>query len=733
MKTRILTAIVLSLIFTAASHAADVSSFLTNSGNWSNSGIWSNIPFTVNSPNNGNGGFTYDATVSGSARTATLGQNITIQDLNLISGTINGSFDLTENALFTWEAGSLAGSGTNFANGGLAVSGGASLDECTLVPAVSSTLANGYISFLGGGTLSNTTGVVFDILDDSSLLGNWNSGGGFFVNLGVLEKTGAGNDISGAGTNISDITANLTNYSVVFANDGTLQLFSGYSNGSLTTAPSAYIEFLSSPSPTPNFTLNGGTLSGGGTVAFAGGAILLVNTVNAPGVNILLDGGAVGSIGGSGNMVNSGPFLWTSGELTGSGTNFVNGPLAINGGVTLVRTLIPTASSTLTNGYIIINGGGVISNATGAVFDILDDSSLFANENTEGGIFLNAGVLEKTGAGNDVSGQGTNISLVSVVFTNSGSVVAQKGTLKFTGGYFQTGGATEVNGGTITSTTVMNIKGGSVIGNGTIVGTVLNKGTVSAGLSGSGSLTIAGTLTNEAGATLLVELGGYTPGIGYGFLTVTNTAFLAGNLAVSFSNNYSFISTVTNGASFIVATCGTNFAGSFTNVASGGTLATTDGFAQFTVTYAGSTSLILGNLRILDTVGDGIPNWWRAQYFGGTGGTTNGSSCATCDADGTGQDNLFKYVAGLDPIDPTSVFVLLVQSVTGQPSQENLLFNPEVTGRTYTPQFSTNLVSGSWTNLTGFSGPTTNIDQVTVTDMSATQTQKFYRIDISLP
>ena len=48
-----------------------------------------------------------------------------------------------------------------------------------------------------------------------------------------------------------------------------------------------------------------------------------------------------------------------------------------------------------------------------------------------------------------------------------------------------------------------------------------------------------------------------------------------------------------------------------------------------------------------DSVGDGIPDWWRAQYFGGNGTTTNGQSCATCDADGTGQNNLFKYVAGL--------------------------------------------------------------------------------------
>ena len=35
-----------------------------------------------------------------------------------------------------------------------------------------------------------------------------------------------------------------------------------------------------------------------------------------------------------------------------------------------------------------------------------------------------------------------------------------------------------------------------------------------------------------------------------------------------------------------------------------------------------------------DSVGDGIPDWWRERYFGGDGATTNGLSCATCDADG---------------------------------------------------------------------------------------------------
>jgi len=63
----------------------------------------------------------------------------------------------------------------------------------------------------------------------------------------------------------------------------------------------------------------------------------------------------------------------------------------------------------------------------------------------------------------------------------------------------------------------------------------------------------------------------------------------------------------------------------------------------------------------------------------------------------------------------------------------NLIFSPIAAGRTYAPQFTPNLVSGAWGALTGFSGPTTNNNQATITDLNATQTTRFYRIGISLP
>jgi uncharacterized repeat protein (TIGR03803 family) len=132
-----------------------------------------------------------------------------------------------------------------------------------------------------------------------------------------------------------------------------------------------------------------------------------------------------------------------------------------------------------------------------------------------------------------------------------------------------------------------------------------------------------------------------------------------------------------------------------------------------------------------DSDRDGIPDWWMLRYFGHTTGLASDNSLASDDADGTGQNNQFKYVAGLDPTNPASVFLLQVAAVTNQPSQYNLIFNPWARRRTYSPQFTTDLVGGVWLPLPGYAGPVTNGNQVIITDTNAIGPQRFYRIDIT--
>ncbi|HEY3914085.1 MAG TPA: hypothetical protein VGN61_06320, partial [Verrucomicrobiae bacterium] len=113
---------------------------------------------------------------------------------------------------------------------------------------------------------------------------------------------------------------------------------------------------------------------------------------------------------------------------------------------------------------------------------------------------------------------------------------------------------------------------------------------------------------------------------------------------------------------------------------------------------------------------------WQIQYFGSV---TNPAAAPNFDADGTGQSNYFKYVAGLNPTNSTAVFTF---STTGA---GDLVLAPVEAGRAYTLQVKTNLSDAVWTPLSG-SITTTNGSQVIITDTNVPSLQMFYRIDISL-
>lgn len=89
-----------------------------------------------------------------------------------------------------------------------------------------------------------------------------------------------------------------------------------------------------------------------------------------------------------------------------------------------------------------------------------------------------------------------------------------------------------------------------------------------------------------------------------------------------------------------------------------------------------------------DSVGDGIPDWWRARYFGGDGSATNGDNHAHGDQDGDQADNLAEYLSGTNPTDPASVFRITSFKVdTGTV----IVSWTSVTGKTYALQGFTNL------------------------------------------
>lgn len=101
--------------------------------------------------------------------------------------------------------------------------------------------------------------------------------------------------------------------------------------------------------------------------------------------------------------------------------------------------------------------------------------------------------------------------------------------------------------------------------------------------------------------------------------------------------------------------------------------------------------------------------------------------------DGTGQTNLFKWVAGLDPTNPASRFVVAIAPVPGQPGKTNVMSNPIASGRTYTVMASSTLGTGASWSAINASTPTISGSQETITDLSASGKTKFYHVVIIHP
>ena len=127
--------------------------------------------------------------------------------------------------------------------------------------------------------------------------------------------------------------------------------------------------------------------------------------------------------------------------------------------------------------------------------------------------------------------------------------------------------------------------------------------------------------------------------------------------------------------------------------------------------------------------GDGIDDDWQVQYFGLP---PNANAGPGLDFDGTGQTNLFKFIAGLNPLDASSRFVVRAQAVPSQPTQRQIIFSPIVPGRTYFVLFKDDMTAPTWTPLPNATF-TDNGSERTVLDPSAPGPQRFYHVEITKP
>jgi uncharacterized membrane protein len=516
----------------------------------------------------GSGTSEVDGTLTVNSSTLTLGGALTV------TGTTQFLND-TGNVFISLDGNTLTNRGTLTVGG----SGNADVRIVADTGSLGGTLLNeGTITQLGlvqltlddAVVLNNTTQGTYELTGDSTIAyvgGNLPT----FVNAGVLHKSG--------GTGTSRLFNNLgfENSGTIEVDTGTLTLdTSGTStSGTFTIAAGATLDLTGGS--LGNFFTGAYTGSGGGTVALTQGAL---------------------SIGAGGATLNfpAGMFQWTGGALNLQGNTLTNaGTLTVGSATSSTVEELETRNGNGFNppplpGGTLLNTGTILQQGAGtlnlfdtivlnnqSVYQITGDGSI-SNNGSLPTTFANAAMLVKTG--------GSGTSQVTPILNNTGTTEADSGMLalspftgypssdqisgdQLTGGTWvaRDGGTLALSrtihtndgsltidgaGSTISGVQALAVNSGSVtVTNGANFSTTSsldNKGTIV--LGPAGTLSVAGSYTQEAAGTLDVQLGSAPAAEQFGALAVTKSMTAGGVLRAELVGGY----TPTAGDSFTVVT-----------------------------------------------------------------------------------------------------------------------------------------------------------------------------------
>jgi fibronectin-binding autotransporter adhesin len=408
-------------------------------------------PLTIS----GTATFAADLNLTG---TLTLNGTSSMTTLEESAGTLTNSSTLTVSGLLTWSGGTLGGTGTTNANGGMTLSSEPFLSGQTLNNAGTASW-NG-IAFLmeSGAVFNNMSGATWNDENDSFIIFE----GGttpVFNNAGTFEKTG-GTTSSGGGISTS-ITFN--NTGTVAANSGILYtssigICSGTCAGSWSVASGATLALGSGATAAAV----SGPISGAGTVQVTAGTVNYTGAYNVTGGTQATDGTmnfnapatatSVGPINvsngtlnfvtgktittssitqsggileGSDTLTVSGAITWSGGTMEGTGTTNANGGMTLTGEPFLSGPTLNNKGTASWDGIaFLMENGAVLNNLAGATWNHEGDTSIVFEGGTTP-VFNNAGTFEKTGG---TSSTGGGIS-TSITFNNTGTVTDSSGIL----------------------------------------------------------------------------------------------------------------------------------------------------------------------------------------------------------------------------------------------------------------------------------------------------------------
>ncbi len=501
--------------------------------------------------NNTGSSLFYDAAINGG--TVTLDSSVAVQQLSLLSGTLNvatGTPTLTANDAFVFAGATFNGTGTlnaltttaiNFAN---TISGGAKINS---TGPVTWTDGGTSVTVTGSGSQWNTPGISLGQTDVSSLA----------ISAGGLVSTGAGTLAIGSQGSVSNTsgtlnTAGITNAgsftssgsvalgaSGSFVNSGTANISGGLTGATVVNNAGAII--LSG-----NNTYTGATTINGGAVQFAAST-----AIGGSGASVVVNnGGAVSFTPGVTNTTflsrlntnSTGALALTSTDsataldfTTGTLATLPNLALGAIGNVTYTGTYTPaggtyrlgggggtltyvspiTGSSSLivgnygTSGSVILNPansytgvttlkGGVLSVASLANGGI--NSPLGASSNAATNLVIDGGTLQASG--NSSTDRLFTLGASGATFDGSGGALSltNTGSIPTTGTANRTVTLTGTNTGNLFAPVLTNPSGGITSLTKTGTGTWM---LTAAAPTYSGDTTVlAGTFTLGSGATL---------------------------------------------------------------------------------------------------------------------------------------------------------------------------------------------------------------------------------------